>query len=130
MSLAYLDASAFVKLIVSEAESQALRQALEGSQTVSSAVLGVEGRRACRRYGAHAAHAAERALAGVIMLPLDRAAIAAAAAIEPAALRTLDAIHIAAARSVEDEISTLYAYDERLLDAARAAGLPVHSPGR
>lgn len=42
-------------------------------------------------------------------------------------LRALDAIHLAAALAIEADL--LLAYDLRLLDAARAAGLTVACPG-
>ena len=44
-------------------------------------------------------------------------------------LRSLDAIHLASAVGIADEISTFVSYDKRLLDAARAEGLTVASPG-
>ena len=43
-------------------------------------------------------------------------------------LRALDAIHLATARSLGDDLATLIAYDHRLLDAARLAGLAVERP--
>ena len=51
-----------------------------------------------------------------------------AAALEPPFLRTLDAIHLAAALSLRDSLSAFVTYDKRLAVAARQAELPVLSP--
>ena len=51
----------------------------------------------------------------------------AAAAIRPTELRTLDAIHLAAAMSVPG-LRALVTYDRRLADAAADAGVVVVSP--
>ena len=46
--------------------------------------------------------------------------------IEP--LRSLDAIHLAAAQRLGHDLSVLVSYDERMLAAARRLGIPVASP--
>jgi predicted nucleic acid-binding protein len=51
-----------------------------------------------------------------------------AARLGPPELRTLDAIHIASARALGTSLGVVIAYDLRLVDAARAAGLPVNAP--
>ena len=51
-----------------------------------------------------------------------------AAAIEQPFLRTLDAIHLAAAASMRRSLSAFVAYDKRLAAAAQEAGLPALSP--
>jgi predicted nucleic acid-binding protein len=43
-------------------------------------------------------------------------------------LRTLDAIHLASALAIRDELEAFVTYDSRLADAARSAGLSVISP--
>jgi len=52
-----------------------------------------------------------------------------AAAIEQPFLRTLDAIHLAAATSMRLSLSAFVTYDKKLATAARKAGLTVLSPG-
>lgn len=47
----------------------------------------------------------------------------------PAALRSLDAIHVASALVIGDALDSLVTYDKRMLDAAREAGLAAHAPG-
>jgi len=46
----------------------------------------------------------------------------------PAGLRSLDAIHLASALTLGDELDAFVTYDARQADAARAAGLTVESP--
>ncbi len=46
----------------------------------------------------------------------------------PRSLGTLDAIHVATARDLGQDLRAFVAYDRRLLVAARDAGLPVLSP--
>jgi len=52
-----------------------------------------------------------------------------AAAIEQPFLRTLDAIHLAAATSMRLSLSAFVTYDKKLARAAQQAGLTVLSPG-
>jgi predicted nucleic acid-binding protein len=52
-----------------------------------------------------------------------------AAARLPRGLRTLDAIHVASAQAIGPALDTLVTYDKRMLDAARAVGLPTAAPG-
>ena len=48
--------------------------------------------------------------------------------VTPPAVRTLDAIHLATALRMSDQLTTFVTYDRRLADAAIAAGLTVDSP--
>jgi len=52
-----------------------------------------------------------------------------AAALEPAGLGALDALHLATALSLRPVVAAFVCYDRRLCDAATAAGLDVLSPG-
>jgi len=56
------------------------------------------------------------------LLALDDATLEAAAEFEPPGLRSLDALHLAAAFSLADELRCLYCYDVRLSSAAAARG--------
>jgi len=132
----YADASALVKLVRDEAESDALRAYLEGADLVSSELVLAEIPRAARR--AVAQNPAlpldlllERAgeLVEVLALrPLDRALLAGAGALAEPALRALDAIHVASAVDL-DPIEAFVTYDERQAAAARLAGLRTMAPG-
>lgn len=125
----YLDTSAFIKLVRSEPESRALRAEMTtGDVLVSSVLLLVEGRRAAARYGPVALVRARAALSTVTLLPIDDATLEAAAELEPSELRSLDALHLAAALSLAGDLGRVYCYDLRLSTAARTLGLDVRQP--
>lgn len=128
--LAYLDTSAYVKLVLREPEHAALARALERwPARFSSVLLRVEAERTCLRYGA--GPWVERARAGIAslaLLPLDDDVLAAAAQLPPPLLRSLDALHLATALSVGRRLGVLFSYDERLCAAAGAAGIAVERP--
>jgi predicted nucleic acid-binding protein len=65
---------------------------------------------------------------GALQRTVDRSVLAQAADLAPASLPALDAIHLACALSLRERLSAFVAYDERLRDAGRAAGLEVGSP--
>lgn len=48
--------------------------------------------------------------------------------IDPPTVRTLDAIHLATARMLDDDLASLVTYDRRLGVAAERANLPVRVP--
>jgi predicted nucleic acid-binding protein len=59
---------------------------------------------------------------------VDAGVLRQAAALEPAELRTLDALHLASAMSLGDDLDVLVAYDARLATAAADAGIEVVAP--
>lgn len=125
----YLDTSAFIKLVRSERESPALRAEIaSGDALVSSVLLLVEGRRAAARYGPLALTRARSALTTITLLPLDDDTLERAADLEPSELRSLDALHLAAATSLGDDLGRFYCYDARLCAAAAELGLNVRQP--
>ncbi|MGH3977425.1 MAG: type II toxin-antitoxin system VapC family toxin [Pseudonocardiaceae bacterium] len=127
----YLDTSALAKLIVRETETAALGRWLRQRATqlwVTSIIGRVELVRVARRFAA-AANGARLLLAGLDTIPLSEHVADVAQTTGSATLRPLDAIHLASALSVRDELTAFCCYDRRLLDAAGDAGLPVHVPG-
>ena len=127
----YLDTSAAAKLVISERETEALRAwcaAHAQAQFVTSALTTVELLRACRRLTRSSVAQAESLLATMDLIPIDRPVLVAAAAQEPAELRSLDAIHVASARSLGAEVTAFVTYDHRLARAAAALDLPVVVP--
>lgn len=129
----YLDASAIVKLVVPEPETPALLAALRGdAERVTSGLSIVEVHRAIARIGARptVTARADAVLERLALMPVDDAVLRDAARLEPADLRTLDAIHLAAARSLLPDLAGVVTYDRRLGLAATAAGLDVMAPGR
>ncbi|MEJ7716506.1 MAG: type II toxin-antitoxin system VapC family toxin [Thermoleophilaceae bacterium] len=128
--LVYLDASAIVKLVVEETESRALRTALRGrDRRISSALALVEVHLAAgRRVPPPPPDRVDTVLARFTLIPVDHPTLESAARLGRAGLRTLDAVHLATAHSLGGDLNALIAYDERLLTAARHAGLPVEEP--
>ncbi len=125
----YLDSSAFVKLVVVEAESAALRLHLSRRPFRASCALAqVEVVRAVRREGAELVARARRLLAPIEMIDVDEPLLRAAADIEKPSLRSLDAIHVAAASSLGTDLAELITYDRRMAEAATNLGLAVAAP--
>lgn len=130
MSALYLDSSAFVKLIVEEAESSAIRIFLaeRDARRISSALLRAESLRAVRHLGPDALATVREGLRRVDLVGIDDRILDAAGTLEPLVLRTLDAIHLATAMAVGDDLEVVVTYDERMVDAARLLGLPTATP--
>ena len=136
MPLFYADASALVKLVRDEPESDALRAFLADADIVTCELVLTEVPRAIRRAAAGdpalplnalVARATET-IEAVALLPLDRALLVAAGALAEPGLRALDAIHVAAAADVSP-VDAFVSYDERQAAAARLAGLRTITPG-
>jgi uncharacterized protein len=127
--LAYLDASAFVKLVLDEPESKALDVALDDWRWTSSALLEVETTLTVRRRDAGRLDALRALLGAVRIIEIDADVRRAAGDLTDPGLRSLDAIHLATALSLGERCGTVFAYDERLIAAARAHGLSVTVPG-
>ncbi len=128
---AYLDTSAFLKLIVAEPESEALRSRLtRWPDRLSATLLRTETARALRRSGnGHLIGQARRLFSTLTLIRIDEPLLDRAGDLEPASLRSLDSIHLAAALAAGPDLGVLLTYDSRLKDAALAQGLEVESPG-
>ena len=125
----YLDSSALVKLVVAEAESDALIEYLSDRPTRTSCALArVEVVRAVRHHGEGASRRARQLLERVSLLRLDDVLLQAAAELDGATLRSIDAIHLAAAQALGDSLGDVVTYDHRMADAARDVGLTVTVP--
>jgi predicted nucleic acid-binding protein len=128
----YLDASALMKLVRREAETEALREWLvvRAEHHVVSSELGrVEVLRAARRVGGPVLAEARAVVGDLDLVPLDRAVQDVAYDIGDPLLRTLDALHLASALLLGDALTAFVAYDPRLAEGARSAGLVVVTPG-
>jgi predicted nucleic acid-binding protein len=77
---------------------------------------------------AHVERHAHEALRRVTFIDVDVAMMQLAAEVEPRTLRTLDAIHLATAKSLMPHVAGMVVYDRRLAEAAGAAGLHVWAP--
>jgi predicted nucleic acid-binding protein len=126
----YLDTSALVKLVVAEPASDAVRGwlAAEDRQPISSDLARTELLRAVRRGAPDRLVQARLVLDSITLIELTVSICEAAGRLDPAILRSLDALHVAAALDVGDDLDGLVTYDERLADAAAANGIPVVAP--
>jgi predicted nucleic acid-binding protein len=127
----YLDSSALVKLVQREPESAALRRFLRrlgAAGLVTSALARVEVVRAVGDGGPAAIAQARRLLARVDQINIDRDLLDAAAALPGVSLRTLDAIHLAAAVSLGSALQSVVTYDVRMQAVATALGLATDAP--
>ncbi len=125
----YLDSSALVKLVVSEPESHALRAYLRREpRRVSCGLARTEVLRAVRPAGPVAVAAARRLLRHVDIIRLDEALLDAAGMLEPIAVRSLDAIHLAAAQLIAPALHAMVTYDRGMAAAAESLGFPVMAP--
>ncbi len=133
MTASYLDASALVKLVALERESHALRDHLvQYERLLTSRLVSVEVSRALARRGPASVRVGAEQVARVfehlMLIEIDAAVASVAAQLEPPGLRSLDAIHLASALAVGNELVTMITYDVRLASAARTMGLTVVAP--
>jgi predicted nucleic acid-binding protein len=127
----YVDSSALVKLVQAEAESAALRRYLRRHRSLvraTCALARVEVVRAVAPGGIRAVALARRQLARFHQLDLDRELLDRAASLPTATpLRSLDAIHLAAAQTLP-ALQAVVTYDTRMQSAAQALALPIAAP--
>jgi len=126
----YLDTSAAAKLVVAERGSAALRKWLQprDERLFSSDLLRTELLRATRCAAPAQMVQARAVLDSLMMLRLTSGICERAAMLEPDLLRSLDALHLAAALEMGDDLEGLVTYDRRLSDGANALGISVAAP--
>lgn len=127
----YMDTSALVKLVVLEPESGALQAFLaeRSHDTLFSAALArTELVRAVAPNGPKAVVGARDLLRGLDMVVLTRQLLDDAGTMLPLSLRSLDAIHLAAAQRAGDTLRSVITYDARMLSAAADLGIATESP--
>jgi len=132
----YVETSAFVKLVRDEEHTGALRgwvreREAAGEALVSSDLLRTEAIRVARRVESEAV--LERTVAlidNLFLIRLVPERYDAAGHLGPSLMRSLDALHLAAAVELGDDLAGIASYDARLLQAAVSIGLTTVSPGR
>ncbi len=127
MSITYLDTSAFLKLLVQESSSDDVRAAVTHVELWSSTLLAVEAHRAALLLGI-APEEVDHALAAVTLVPSETTFMT-ARSIGTADLRTLDALHLASALELGDDLGSLLTFDRRLAAAGDLAHLAILAPG-
>lgn len=128
MSRWYLDTSAALKLVVEESESDALARVIDREQPdlVACWLLDTEMRRAAQRDKALTQEIVSGFLDGVGLYEVPASLFREAGVLPGINLRSLDALHLAAAiRLGVDHVVT---YDSRMGESARLLGLSVLSP--
>lgn len=132
MSVWYLDSSAIVKFAVRETETRAIvrwRTELDPADVLMTCELAVaEVVRAVRRVEGDVDVALAQ-LDSLEQLVLDRDLMLVAGNLDPLDLRSLDAIHLAAALAAGEELAGVVTYDARMALAARGLGLVAFAPG-
>lgn len=125
----YLDSSAIVKLAVREPESTALRRYLRRRQPlVASALARTEVLRALLPAGDEAVARGRSVLQRLDLVRVNDRVLNAAAVLRPPELRSLDAIHLATAQQLGDELTALVTYDDRMATAAKQLGYRIAQP--
>lgn len=126
----YLDTSALVKLVVNERQTPALLAWLEGrdGEVLSSDLARTELFRVVRRAAPESLERARAVLDSITLIDLPTTTFEEAGRLSPAALRSLDALHLAAALHLEDDLDSIVTYDERQATAARLNGIATTAP--
>lgn len=124
----YLDTSAFLKLVVDEEDSSAMRAWHSANNGLwSSQLLCTEALRAAQRLRVDV-RSIEEALDTVSLVLPSVATYASAGRMQPTGLRSHDALHLAVALEIGSDLEGMVVYGQRLTDAACAASIEVVSP--
>lgn len=142
MAIVYFDSSALVKLVVEEADSEIAAALWDTADAVVSSTLAYPEVRAAlaaahrlERISAKSLRAAKREWERfweslTIVEPQRDLLVQAGGVAERFHLRGYDAVHLASAMTIPIEHAIVAAWDQRLRDAARIAGLnvaPLHT---
>lgn len=130
MSAAYIDASALVKLFKPEHETNAFRAALgDWPVQVASELIRVEAVCTARRLGGEdVLRRAEAALELINLIPVSPEIIELATGAHAPPLRAMDAIHLATALTMRDDLGAVFVYDNDLHAATLANRLNALAP--
>lgn len=130
MSAAYVDASALVKLFKAERETEAFRGALaDWPVRVASELIRVEAVCTARRLGGKdVLQRASAALERLNLIPLSPEIIELATDAHTPPLRAMDAIHLATALTMREDLGAMFVYDSDLHAAAQAHHLNPVAP--
>jgi predicted nucleic acid-binding protein len=131
MAVYYIDTSAAFKLLAAEEHAEAFLafyREHRNDEWLSSDLLRIEITRAVARHWRALIPDAQRLLDAFEYIQIDED-VGRTAMVEPdPLLRSLDAIHLATARLLGEELTALLTYYDRLAKAATDTGIPVHTP--
>lgn len=125
----YLDTSAAVKLVVSEAESHHLRTWIGDRELIASDLMRVELLRAVRHHSDAVRWPGQAVVESTQTMRITPPVCDLATELDPSVLRSLDAIHCASALSLGPDLEGVVTYDDRMLESCRTLGLTVQAPG-
>jgi hypothetical protein len=127
---AYVDASALVKLFKAERETDAFRTALsDWPVQVASELIRVEAVCTARRLGDEAVlQRAQAAIERINLIPISPEIVELATGAHTPPLRAMDAIHLATALSIREDLGAIFVYDSDLHAAAQAHHLNPLAP--
>lgn len=125
-----VDTSALAKLVIREPETAALLAWLRAARRdlATCDLARAELMRTVRRPAPERAPNARAVLDTLTISKVTAEITEAAGRLDPTEMRSLDAIHLAAALGLEDDLDGMVVYDSRLADAARAHGVTVIAP--
>jgi uncharacterized protein len=129
----YIDSSAFMKLTVSEQRSGEMRAWADAEEERSgslwsSDLLLTEAVRAARRVSAEVLKATLDRLQRIAIIAITTDTYIRAGELDPAILRSLDALHLAAALTLAGDLEGIVTYDDRMAEEAGALGLQTLAP--
>jgi uncharacterized protein len=126
-SIVYFDTSALTKLVIPELGSDVVTRYWNDQNIaiLSSELVLTELQRAVRRQEPAEISTALEILSGIQTISVTREILNYAGGLEPAAVRSLDAIHLASAIALGDSLNGLLTFDTRMTEAAKALKLPV-----
>jgi predicted nucleic acid-binding protein len=130
VSAAYIDTSALVKLFKAERETEAFRTALaDWSVQVASELIRVEAICTARRLGGQdVLQRASDSLERINLIPISPEIIELATTAHTPPLRAMDAIHLATALTMREDLGAIFVYDNDLHAAAGAHHLNPLAP--
>ena len=129
----YVESTALVKLILDEPGSAALARWLDGLLDAGGSVLTsdlgrTEAYRAVARNDPHALPGTRVTLESLLRIRMTEHTYVLAMELEPAVLRTLDALHLAVVLGLDGRCAGIVTYDPRIVAAAEALGIRTISP--
>ena len=126
----YLDTSALVKLVVAQPETAVLREwlAAQPPLLVSCDLTRTELLRVVRDVAPDRVVMARLVLDSLVLTEVTAAIFEAAGRLDGDGLHSRDAVHLAAALDLGDDLDSIVTYNERLAGAAQSYGVPVAAP--